>query len=243
MLRSVDAEFGAGTMTAVLGPNGSGKSTLLRLLLGLLRPTSGRVLFDGVPVRAVPPARRAAMLAYIPQSSGLIESFSVRQVVSFGRFARPHDPGAVEGALAKVGLVGRASEPFGTLSAGQQQRVTLARTLAQLAGTDPPPSRQAILADEPTGAMDPRHAMEAMAILREQCAAGRTIALVLHDVNMALRWADRALVLDADGAVSAAGPCRQTLTPETLKRVFRVGFERIGGEERGVLVPEKGETA
>jgi iron complex transport system ATP-binding protein len=238
----IDAEFPSGTLTAVLGPNGSGKSTLLRLLLGVLRPTSGKVLLGHAPLLSISAPVRAGLIAYIPQVPRLIEPFSVRQVVGFGRFARPADGAAIEGAIARVGIADRASEPFGVLSAGQQQRVTLARVLAQLggAGDEPGALRQVILADEPTGAMDPKHAMEAMLILREQCALGRAAVVVMHDVNMAVRYADRALVLGPDGRVAGSGRADETLTPELLEKVFEVGFDRVPTGAGGWLIVKEG---
>src|SRR5690606_22127620 len=111
--------------------------------------------------------------------------------------------------------------------AGQQQRVILARALAQLAGGDEPPARQVILADEPTSAMDPRHELHALGVLREQARRGRAVVVVLHDFTAAARFADRALVLDDSGRVAAVGPVERTLRAGVLSGVFGVPFREI----------------
>lgn len=245
VLRGVSAAFEPGTLTAVIGPNGAGKSTLLRLLMGVLRPTNpgGRVLLHGEPVAAIPPRRRAAFLAPIPQRTLVSADFTVRQVVRLGRFARPADNGAVERAMEMMEVADRAAEPFSTLSAGQQQRVVLARALAQLDGTDPPPERQAILADEPCSAMDPRHELHAMHVLRAQARAGRAVVVVLHDFVAAARFADRAVVLDASGRVAAAGPAGEVLRAGVLGGVFGVRFREldVGAGEPTLLLADLGD--
>jgi iron complex transport system ATP-binding protein len=229
VLSGITASFPPGTVTAVIGPNGAGKTTLLRLLLGLLQPVSGRVTLDGHDVCRLRAPQRAARLAYIPQRPSSADGFSVAQVVRMGRYARPDDEGAVRRALVAAGLEDRAGEPLAYLSAGQQQRAALARVLAQLdarAG-GPAPATQVILADEPCAAMDPRHQMEAMSILRAQASASggnRAVVVAMHDLTAALRFADRALVLDRSGAPAAAGPTEQVLVPGVLGRVFGLKF-------------------
>jgi iron complex transport system ATP-binding protein len=238
VLRAVAASFPSGSMTVVVGPNGAGKSTLLRLLLGVLRPASGSVTLRGEPVHTIAARRRAGVIGYVPQKADLAEAFSVEQVVRLGRHARPADDGAVGRALERMELADRADEPFGTLSAGQQQRATLARVLAQLDGGDIAPEAQTILADEPCAAMDPRHAIQAMGLLREQARRGRAVVMVLHDLTMAARFADRAVVLDGAGRVAAAGETDRTLTTDVLRGVFEVPFRRVvieGGTGTGDL--------
>mgnify|MGYP001306927191 CR=1 FL=1 len=227
VLRGVSAVFEPGALTAVVGPNGAGKSTLLRLLLGAMAPQAGVAALAGEKPRRIRARSRAARLAYIPQRAQVSAPFSVAQVVRLGRFARPADDGAVRAALEAMEVADRADEPFETLSAGQQQRVILARALAQLAGGDEPPPRQVILADEPTSAMDPRHELHALSVLREQARRGRAVVVVLHDFTAAARFADRALVLDDSGRVAASGPVEQTLRADILGRVFGVPFREI----------------
>ncbi len=227
VLEGVSAEIPLGQVTVVVGPNGAGKSTLLRLMLGALRPDSGRVRLDGQDVAAISPARRAARLAYVPQRAELSEAFSVRQTVRLGRHALGPDESAVEAALRGVDLLDRADDPLTTLSAGQQQRATLARALAQLASTHTNHPR-VLLADEPMSALDPAHVLSTITLLRDFAAhPSHSVVVVVHDLTAALRLADHALVLDATGRLAAAGPTPNVLTPAVLDPVFGVRFRHI----------------
>ena len=241
VLREITASFEPGTLTAILGPNGSGKSTLLRLMLGLLKPDAGSVRINSRDVHAMHEPDRARMIAYIPQRPSVAFGFSVADIVALG--CGPQTPAALARttaaeALETVGLTGRAGEPFAELSMGQQQRAVLARSLAQLDAADRITERdtpRALLADEPTSAMDPRHAVEAMQVLRTKAGRGRTVVVVLHDPTAALRHADRVLLLDAAGVIAACGPTAETLDPATLSRVFEVGFTRLADPATGAV--------
>jgi iron complex transport system ATP-binding protein len=262
VLDGVSARFEAGRLCAVVGPNGAGKTTLLRLLLGALaigpesgsRRGTGSIRLDNDDPHRWAAPRRASRIAYIPQRPELSVAMSVRQLVALGRVAtgrgdeRAEDrsggrgpavaevDGPVERALQAVGLVGRADDPFHHLSAGQQQRATLARALAQLdaAPSDPMPTKAApstttrvILADEPCSAMDPLAALATMRLLRRLALDGLCVIVVLHDLTSALRWADDALVLDAAGRVAAFDRADVALAPDTLARVFGVRFAQL----------------
>lgn len=237
VLRGVSAEFPAGSITVVIGPNGAGKSTLVRALLGFIRPNRGHVSIGEVNVLKMRAAERASRMAYVPQKGEVAFAFTVRAVVALGRFGsvgtRNADSTcmAVDSALESMKLLDRAGEPFGVLSAGQQQRATLARALAQL-GTDP--SGKFLLADEPVAAMDPNHAAEAMSVLRDTAYRGASVVTVLHDLTLAAAWADRVVALNAEGAVAASGDCRQVLNEDTLRSIYGVGF-RIVKEQSNVI--------
>jgi len=241
VLVELSARFPPGTVTAIVGPNGAGKTTLLRTLLGAIRPSEGRVTLDGRPITHLSARQRARHIAYIPHSPGVSFAFSVEQVVRFGMFAASASPGArvpdrIAEALDRVELADRASEPFGVLSAGQRQRATLARALVQLAGgcTDETSETRMLLADEPVSAMDPRHAIAAMSACRALAADGVGVVMVVHDLTLAGRFADRVLVLDGAGRPVADAPPSDALSPEILARVFSTPFTRIavpgGGE-------------
>jgi len=235
VLEGVTFTLEPGKVTVVAGPNGSGKTTLLRLLLGLLRPTSGRATLDGRDLHRHRPADRAARLAYVPQRAHVAFPFSVRQVVALGR--RNGSGEAAEEALRRVGLADAADRPFHELSAGQQQRVALARAVCQLGAPAPPGVTRALLADEPTAALDPAHAFGAMELLGELASAGLTVVVVLHDLTLAERYAHHAIVLDQTGRVAAHGPARGALDPGVLGRVFGVRFVKLGDAKRRALVP------
>ncbi|MBL4809081.1 MAG: ABC transporter ATP-binding protein, partial [Phycisphaerales bacterium] len=201
VLDAVSCTIEPGTITAIIGPNGAGKSTLIRLLAGLASPDQGHVQIDQTRLDTLNGTKRASRLAYIAQRSSLAFDFDVRLVVSFGRLALPKDPAAVERALERFGLAGLASKPMGTLSVGQQQRVSLARGWAQLDGQE----NAYLLADEPTSAMDPKYQLQTMHAFQELALRGIGVALVAHDLSLSIQFADRAIVLDREGAVRAQG--------------------------------------
>ncbi len=233
VVRGVSLDLPPGKVTALLGPNGAGKSTLLRLLLGTLTPTAGSVRLGGRDLAAVPVWQRAAAVAYIGQRSALAGPMAVRRVVELGRHAVGASSAAVERAMARAGVAQASDRLFETLSAGQQQRVALARAMCQLNAGDkaatPGPLGRTLLADEPVSAMDPRHALEALEMLREMAAEGVAVGVVLHDLTLALRYADRAVLLDHNGALLAGGPSADVLRPEVLGPAYGVGFEVLSG--------------
>jgi iron complex transport system ATP-binding protein len=236
-LADLSAEFPPGRVTALLGPNGAGKSTLLRLMLGTLRPSAGKVTLDAHDTARLSGERRAAGLAYVAQQPSVAGAFTLRHVVELGRLTRPAGSAeAVRWALDAVGLADRAGEPFANLSAGQQQRGSLARALAQLHGGSTGGTR-CLLADEPLSAQDPRHAGDVLRLLRAAAADGITVVLVLHDFTAAARVADAALLLTAEGRQADFGPADAVLTPERLAPVFGVEFARLQAPGGPVLQP------
>jgi iron complex transport system ATP-binding protein len=245
VLQGVSCEFPTGVVTAIIGPNGAGKSTLLRVMLGLLAPSAGEVTRDGKPVGAIAQGERARTMAYVPQNSQVAFPFSVAEVVRLGRYAAGEgDTGAiVRASLERLDLSDRAGDLFGQLSAGQQQRVTVARALAQLdgAGRQGGHGSRFLLADEPVSAMDPSHALRTMDVLRDLAAEGVGVAVVLHDLSLVLRNAPRVVVLTGEGRVAAAGETVAVLTPELLERVYGVRFRRLIDQQDpgkpGALLP------
>ncbi len=231
-LRDLSAAFPAGTFTAIIGPNGAGKSTLLRLLLGVLDPSQGRVTLDDRPLADLTRHQRARRLAYAPQRSSVAFAFSARAVVALGRFAADsaeHHP-AVDHALRAVDMLAQAATTFGNLSVGQQQRVTLARALAQLdlpAPSSGQGARPFLLLDEPVSAMDPAHALHAMGLLRALADAGVGVVAVLHALALVARYADRVVALGASGSPLAQGPTRDILRPDLLGELFGAEFRPL----------------
>ena len=226
VVHGVDLQAPAGQITALLGPNGAGKSTLLKAVVGLV-PSAGSVRLDGVELSTLEPRERARRLAYVPQRSQLMARLTVKSVVEMGRFAwrgplsrlSSEDRTAVSSALAAVGATDLASRPFPALSGGEQQRVLLARALATGA--------QALVLDEPTAALDVQQVLVLHAVLRRLADQGRTVLVVLHDLNETLQHADRAVLMDA-GRVHAAGPVQDIVQAEPIRQVYGVDL-REGG--------------
>jgi len=195
----VTAGLAAGRVTALIGPNGAGKSTLVRLMLGQLKPWSGRVRVAGREAAGLGPRELARRLSYVPQRPAVSFAFTVRQVVEMGRYAGGADAAAVAWALSLCGLEGLADRVFAHLSGGQQQRVLLARAVAQSAGG------AAMLLDEPASGLDLAHLHRTLARLRGRAADGLAVLVVLHDLNLASAYADEVWLMDG-GRLAAAGP-------------------------------------
>ena len=236
----VTCEIPAGGVTAVLGPNGSGKSTLLRLLIGLAAPVHGIVLFRDTPLIRRTRPELAREIGFVPQGEETVFPLTVRDVVAMGRY--PHlgpwraesdvDRRIVAQALHDVDASEFMNRPFSTLSGGEQQRVRIARALAQ--------DGKALVLDEPTAGLDVRHEVELFALLRGLASQGRTILLVTHNLSLASRLADRVLLL-SEGVLVAEGDSSAVLTSETLSRVYGwpidvVAHPGINGEPGGPLV-------
>jgi iron complex transport system ATP-binding protein len=232
----------AGRLTALLGPNGAGKSTLLQLLLGTLAPDAGEVRFRGRPLGRWPRAELARAVGVVPQGEDAAFAVTARELVEMGRY--PHlgpwrragaaDRRAVADAMARCDVAHLAGRAVHTLSGGERQRALVARALAQAVPSDaalgkpaPAGEQAAVLAlDEPTAALDVRHEMQLFELLRALADGGATVLLVTHHLNLAARYADHLVLLDA-GRVVAAGPPADVLTRAHLERVFRWPVEVV----------------
>lgn len=223
-LSGVTLALEPGTVTAICGPNGAGKSTLLEALAGLLSPDTGEVLFGDTQLARLNPRERARRIGYLPQTPEIAWDVPVRSLVELGRM--PHGDrlaAPVDAALAALDLTDFADRRAQSLSGGESARMLLARVLA--GGPD------WILADEPLAAVDLAHQRVLVRHLVAQARAGRGVALVLHDLAMAMNHADRVVLMDR-GRVVADGPPAQALAPERIEAVFGVAGEWIGREGR-----------
>lgn len=224
----LDVSIAAGEVVAVVGPNGAGKSTLLRTLAGLTRPQTGAVWLGDDDLKTLPARARARRLAYLPQATSLAYALTVREVVLLGRapfvptFAAPGraDHEAAARALARVGLAGFAERDVRTLSGGEFQRVMLARMLAGEA--------QVLVLDEPTAALDVGQALAFLGELRGLASEGAAVVLALHDLALARRHADAAVLLAGDGS-AVVGPVEHVLSARNLADAFSVGVRELGG--------------
>ena len=220
VVHDLDLELTEGSFTAIVGPNGCGKSTLLRALGRLLRPTGGQVLLDGRAIARTPTREVATVLGLLPQSPFAPEGLTVADLVARGR--HPHqswvrqwsrdDEAVVAEALEWTDMAELAGRPLDELSGGQRQRAWISMALAQ--GTD------LLLLDEPTTYLDLAHQIDVLELVgRLHAERGRTVAVVLHDLNLAARYAQR-LVAMKDGVLVASGTPAEVLTEQLLADVF-----------------------
>lgn len=212
---------GAGRVVALLGPNGAGKSTLMRVMAGLVRPDHGAVTVGGQALTAIPPRDRARRIAWLAQDRTVHWPMPVRAVVALGRLPHippggrfsPADGAAVDAALAAMDVTALADRPVLEISGGERARVLMARALAQ--------SPAILLADEPAAGLDPAHQIALMQHLRRCAASGMCVVAAMHDLSLAARFADDAVLL-AGGRTLASGPVREVLTPARLLDVYGV---------------------
>ncbi len=218
LLQHICLSLGAGEVLAVVGRNGAGKSTLLKTISGELR--AGGVQMFGEPLERLPRRELARRRGVLAQQTQVSFGYEVLEVVALGRLPHGDSPAqrdaAARLALARVGLEGFEQRDILTLSGGEQQRVQLARVLAQLSGTG---GHRVLLLDEPTAALDLAHQHAALCLARELAAEGTGVLAVLHDLNLAAQYADRILML-AGGGVAACGPPSEVLRPDLIAQVF-----------------------
>jgi iron complex transport system ATP-binding protein len=219
---AVDLRIKPGELVCLLGPNGAGKSTLLRTVTGTLRPVTGTVLIDGVPLPEHDRSALARRMAVVPGEATVAFPIRVEELVGLGRIpyehpllgARGTDRVAVADAVERVGIAHLVGRDVRELSLGERQLVVLAMTVAQGA--------RLLLLDEPTVHLDLRHQVEVMELLRDLAHIdGVTVLAVLHDMTLASHFFDR-LVLLNDGRLVADGPPEEVLTADTIRQVFGV---------------------
>lgn len=227
VLRAVSLDLQAGEVLALIGPNGAGKSTLVRAASGVIPVQAGRVGVNGDDLLALSAMRRARYLAVVPQATSLPPAFTAWETVLLGRTpylnflgqVSTKDEEIARQALQKVDAFDLAERRVGELSGGEQQRVLLARALAQ--------STPILLLDEPTVHLDLQHQVALMEIVRSLAHNDNLAVLIaLHDLNLAARYADRVALLVA-GEIKAAGTPRQVLTPEIISKAYHLPVQVI----------------
>ena len=217
-------------VTSIIGPNGAGKSTLLGMVARLLPLNAGTVTVAGLDVTKTPTAELAKRLAILRQDNHIAARLSVRDLVAFGRFPHSggrltaHDRDHIDRAIAYLGLEPLADRFIDELSGGQRQRAFVAMVLAQ--DTD------FVLLDEPLNNLDMKHAVGMMALLRRAARElGKTIVLVLHDINFASVYSDYIVCMQS-GRVAHQGTPEQVVTPEIMRAIYEIEVKvhRIGGQ-------------
>jgi iron complex transport system ATP-binding protein len=239
VVHDLSLTIGDGQVTTIVGPNGCGKSTLLRTMARLLKPTSGQVLLDGRPVHNVATRDVACTMALLPQSPIAPDGLLVRDLVGRGRHPHqrwfsqwsPEDETIVESALAMTDTQQLRDRPIDELSGGQRQRAWIAMTLAQ--DTD------LLLLDEPTTFLDLAHQVEVLDLVtRLNRERGRTVVMVLHDLNLAARYSDTIVVMK-DGVIASQGDPTSVFTPAMLKETFGLDADVLADPATGlpIIVP------
>jgi iron complex transport system ATP-binding protein len=243
LISDVSVSFAPGSLHLIIGPNGAGKSTLIKVLARLLRPQAGSVAYEGVDVTTASEADLARRRAVLSQAVEVAFPLTVREVVMMGRYPHfggrpgPVDEEIVDELMDFFDVTGFSSRNYQTLSGGERQRVNFARVLSQLwrsqHGHDDGHCRYLFL-DEPLTFLDIRHQIEFMKKVREFTSAPDVVTVgVVHDLNLAARFADHLVVIN-DGKIIAAGKPDKVLTKERIIEVFEVEPTFVPIEGTGV---------
>jgi iron complex transport system ATP-binding protein len=240
LVDGVGLDVAGGEMVAIVGPNGAGKSTLLRMLSGDLRPTGGSIELTKRSIGSYSPRELALRRAMLSQHVHVTFPFTVEEIVEMGTGGRSRAASRplVEAALHEVGLDSFRDRQLPTLSGGEQQRAHFARVLVQLACGEAQHGPGVLLLDEPTSSLDMRHQIDLVEIAKRRAQNGTAVIAVLHDLNLAMRFADRIVLLHR-GRLAVDGGRAEAITTETIRRIFEVDV-RIDYTDQGVpfLLPQ-----
>ncbi|RYY67453.1 MAG: heme ABC transporter ATP-binding protein [Chitinophagaceae bacterium] len=225
LLAKTQLSFEAGRFHVIMGPNGAGKSTLLQLLAGELKPAAGTVTLDGADLRRYSQLTLARRRAVLSQHYALQFPIAAREVVRLGRyphagsFPRAAEEQLIDDCLEALDMRSFSGRDYTTLSGGEAQKVQMARVLAQLGGIET--TGKLLFLDEPVSHLDIRFQHRLLQAAKQLADRGNTVVAVLHDINLALRYADRLLFMK-DGAVRYDLTLPGSLTPEILSDIFSV---------------------
>lgn len=242
VLHHVSMTARAGRLTAIIGPNGSGKTTLLRVLTAEIAPDRGRILLNGRDVAGQSPQALARQRAVLPQQSALSFPFTASEIVGIGLDALPLEGACrtalIREALARVGLPGHAGRLWQDMSGGEQQRVQLARALAQTAAPAPGGEPRWLFLDEPVSSLDIAHQLAVMRLAADHATAGGGTVAILHDLNLTAMFADHVVLL-VGGRVLAEGPPDQVLSDRLLSCAYGCPLRVCQAPRQGVwLLPQ-----
>lgn len=239
IIDDLDISIADGKVTTIVGPNGCGKSTLLRSLVRLLKPTAGQVLLDGRDIATLRTREVAKILGLLPQNPVAPEGLTVVDLVSRGRHPHqswyrqwsPEDEVAVAQALELTDCTDLAERTIDALSGGQRQRVWIALTLAQ--------QTDVVMLDEPTTYLDLSHSIDVLDLVDDLCRKhGKTVVMVLHDLNLAVRYSDW-LVVMREGKIIREGTPTEVITTDLLQEAFGLSSQVLTDPVSGgpMIVP------
>jgi heme transport system ATP-binding protein len=238
ILRDVSVRFRPHRFNVILGPNGAGKSTLLRIATGLLAPTEGDVRYGDRAVSAIGADALARERAVLSQHVELTFPLAVEDVVLMGRYPHygrvptPHDRVIVDRALALVAMTHKRRQSYPTLSGGEQQKVQLARVLAQIWNYDDPTHDKVLFLDEPTSSLDVYYQIHLLDVARELLGFRCTVVAILHDLNVAFHYGDSFFVL-SEGRLAHEADGSEAISAALLEDVFHVHAHRMTDPENG----------
>jgi iron complex transport system ATP-binding protein len=240
VLKKISFEAGKGEIIGIIGPNGSGKTTLLKVIDGILFPQEGDVLIQGASIRHIKRNVLAQLVAVVPQETYMIFPFRVAEVVLMGRyphlgrlvFESKHDYHIAKNAMEKTDILSFADRKVHQLSGGERQRVWIARALAQ--------EPQIMLLDESTAFLDIRHQVALFDLIKSvNKKEGLTVIVVTHDINLAVQYADRIILL-SEGAIHCLGSSDEVITEQHIKEVYetnvKVDKNPVTGKPRVTLL-------
>ena len=221
ILRGVEMDVSQGEFVGIIGPNGAGKTTLLKLMLGVIKPTAGRVLLEQEAISSIKPKTRARIQSYLSQDVMTTFPYPVLDIVLMGRYPyvarfsgeNESDIEIVRRALAYVGLSDFENRFFNELSGGERQLVLFAKVLAQ--------NTKLLILDEPTANLDIRHQDQFFSMASELASEGKAVVAAVHNLDIASRYCSRLVLLD-NGKIAAVGKPAEVLVPEILDPVYGI---------------------
>lgn len=226
VLHGINLRIDKPGLICIIGPNGVGKSTLVKCINGLLKPISGEIRIDGKLLSEYTPKDIAMMIGYVPASTKDIFSMPVVDAILIGRHnhqkwkTTEKDMEIVERAMKVLGIEHLAMQGYNELSAGQHQKVTLARGLVQ--------ETETMILDEPTANLDVRHQVYVAQLLREIAdKGGKTIIMICHDLNIAARYSSEVIVMSHPGIIERVGTPEEVFDSDLIRRVYGIDCEIV----------------